>query len=170
MIELERKFLAVDIPQRYFNNESVTIIDRYVPKSLDHPKIRIRAKGNDYKITKKELVSKDDRTVFTENTIVISETEYNCFLALDSKEIRKTRYFFTENKINGCVDLFTHNLEGLIIVEFEFNNVSDKKNFIIPSYCILEISDKETFAGGVLAGKSYSDVEPSIKKAINVHI
>ena len=46
MIELEKTYLAKEIPQGLKDCNSKEIIDIYIPKSNAHPKIRIRKNGD----------------------------------------------------------------------------------------------------------------------------
>ena len=53
MIELEKTYLAKNIPENLQNCKFKEIVDIYIPKYSEHPKLRIRKNGNRYEVTKK---------------------------------------------------------------------------------------------------------------------
>jgi CYTH domain-containing protein len=57
------------------------------------------------------------------------------------------------------VDVFQDELSGLVLVDFEFKEVTDKNNFEMPDFCLSDVTQDKFFAGGMLCGKKYSDIE-----------
>jgi len=138
MIELEKTYLAKEIPQDLKSCENKEIIDIYIPKEARHPTLRIRKNANKYEMTKKTPVNEGDASEQKEQTIILTEQEFKTLQKLDSKQVRKIRYFYkyNENRI-AEIDVFKDELEGLIVVDFEFNTTENKNNFNMPDFCHL---------------------------------
>jgi len=67
MIELERTFLAKQVPEGLKACKSKEIIDIYIPKVIEaHAPIRIRKNGDSYEITKKTPVVEGDNSMLKE--------------------------------------------------------------------------------------------------------
>jgi len=62
MIELEKTYLAKEIPKGLKDCKHKEIIDIYIPKSTEHPHIRIRKNGDRFEMTKKEPVEVKDNS------------------------------------------------------------------------------------------------------------
>ena len=164
MIELEKTYLAKEIPQGLKDCNSKEIIDIYIPKSNAHPKIRIRKNGDKYEMTKKESVNEGDSARQEEQTIILTETEFNELSKLEGKRVHKTRYYYNHNNRIAEIDVFQGALKGLIVVDFEFKTMEEKDSFEIPAFCLIDITQELFIAGGMLCGKSYEDIEENLKK------
>jgi hypothetical protein len=46
IIELEKTYLAKELPEGLLNAKSKEIIDIYFPATLEHPKLRLRKNGD----------------------------------------------------------------------------------------------------------------------------
>jgi len=57
------------------------------------------------------------------------------------------------------VDVFQDDLVGLVLVDFEFKEVADKNNFDMPDFCLTDVTQDKYFAGGMLCGKKYTDIQ-----------
>ncbi len=163
MIELEKTYLAKFIPENLRNCKSKEIVDIYIPKSKRHPTIRIRKNGDNYEITKKEPI-KDDPSHQKEQTIILTEEEFNELMKLDGKKAHKLRYFYEYNGKMAEVDVFQDKLKGLVVVDFEFETKEEKDSFEMPDFCLVDITSEEFIAGGMLCGKSYEDIEEDLKR------
>ena len=166
MIELERTFLAKKIPDELKNCKFKEIIDIYIPKNIQPPKhapIRLRKNGDKYEITKKEVVN-NDYSQLREQTIILSEGEFKEFLKIDGKKIRKIRYYYNYKGKTAEIDVFQDKLKGLILIDFEFENEEDKANFEIPEFCMVEVTNEDFIAGGILCGKSYEDIKKELEE------
>lgn len=158
MIELEKTFLAKKIPKDLEKCKKKEIIDIYIPKSERHPITRIRKKGNGFKMTKKSPVA-DDKSQQNEQTIELTKKEFNALSKIKGKKLRKMRYYYKYNDHTAEVDVFKDDLEGLILVDFEFETQEEKENFKKPDFCLKEITQEEFIAGGMLCGKSFEDIK-----------
>jgi len=163
MIELERTFLAKYIPAGLEKCESKEIIDIYVPKQAVHPVIRIRKNGNKYEITKKEPVD-NDASHQIEHTISLTENEFKALSKIEGKEIHKIRYYHPFNGKKAEIDVFLDKLRGLVLVDFEFNTKKEKDSFVMPDFCLADVTYEDFVAGGMLCGKKYDDIKEKLKK------
>ena len=164
MIELEKTYLAKNIPENLQSCKFKEIIDIYIPKYSKHPKLRIRKNGNKYEATKKEPVSCKDASRQEEQTIILTKLEYETLQKIDGKIVRKLRYYYDYNGRTAEIDIFQDNLKGLVVVDFEFSTVKEKNIFKIPMFCLTDITQEVFIAGGMICGKSYKDIEDNLNK------
>jgi adenylate cyclase len=164
MRELERTFLAKYVPQGIASFQCKEIIDIYIPKSSRHPVLRLRKSGERYEITKKEPVKEGDASHMNEQTITLAREEFDALKRVHGKVIHKFRHNYPFGPHNAEIDVFQEDLEGLVIIDFEFNSIEEKDAFKMPEFCLAEVTQDEDLAGGMLCGKSYEEIEPILKK------
>ena len=163
-IELERTFLLKEIPKNLKNCESIEILDIYIPQIVSHPILRIRKKGNVFEMTKKAPIKGTDSSEQYEKTIPLSKEEFLELSKLSGKRLRKIRYYYPINKETAEIDVFLDNLEGLAIVDFEFDSVEEKASFVMPDFCLVDVTQEKGIAGGILAGKKYLEIKLLLDK------
>ncbi|RMF54978.1 hypothetical protein D6745_03525 [Candidatus Woesearchaeota archaeon] len=163
MIELERTYLAKEIPKDLKKYKSKEIIDIYIPKDSDHAPIRIRKNGDKYEITKKRPVEGDASRLHEQN-IILDESEFKEFLKLEGKKVHKIRYLYDYKGLTAEFDVFQGRLKGLVLVDFEFESEEQKNSFKMPDFCLADVTGEELIAGGVICSKTYEDLEPFLKK------
>ena len=78
--------------------------------------------------------------------------------------MRKIRHYYEYKGRTAEIDIFQEYLQGLVLVDFEFDNVSEKDAFNMPEFCLADVTQEEFLAGGMLCGKTYADIEPFLKK------
>jgi CYTH domain-containing protein len=162
-IELEKTYLVKVLPNLKDFDFSLEMKDVYIPIDSNHPQIRLRQQGTKSFLTKKIPVTSGDG--FEEYTISLSEKEYLAFKDVKGKVLTKIRYYKSISDEIVChLDIYKNNLDGLIVVDFEFKSELVFKNFIPPDYILTEIPKKGALAGGLLAGKSFSEIEEWLKK------
>ncbi len=164
MIELEKTYLIKYLPEGFENLICKEVLDIYLPISSDHPSLRIRKNATKYEITKKVPVTEGDASVQTENTIPLSPKEYEEIATVLGKRVEKWRYIYTKDTTTFEIDVFKGTLDGLVLVDVEFENVDMKNNFVMPDFCLADVTQELFIAGGMLAGKSYRDVESELNK------
>tara|TARA_B100001989_G_scaffold245148_1_gene214626 strand:- start:212 stop:724 length:513 start_codon:yes stop_codon:yes gene_type:complete len=164
MIELERTFLAKSLPSNLMECENKEIEDLYIENGHEHADLRLRKNGDTYEITKKKPVDDADVSKQIETTIHINEAEYNSLAKADGKRVAKTRYYFEHNGRTAEFDVFSGELEGLVLVDFEFDTEEERDGFEMPDFCLKDITQEEFIAGGLLAGKSYGDIKDDLKR------
>ena len=164
MRELERTFLARYLPQGIASFGCKEIIDIYIPKGSRHPALRLRKSGERYEITKKEPVKEGDASHMNEQTIKLTREEFDTLKRVHGKIVHKFRYRYPFGEHTAEIDVFQESLEGLVIIDFEFNSLKEKDAFKMPEFCLAEVTQDEALAGGMLCGKSYEDIEPALEK------
>lgn len=144
--------------------KSMEVFDIYIPQSAPHPILRIRKKGDKFEITKKHPVEGKDSSRQSEETIPLSKEEFQEFAMLQGKRVRKIRHYYPVGADMAEIDVFSDDLKGLILVDFEFKTLEAKNDFIMPDFCLVDITQEKLTAGGILAGKKYSDIKSDLER------
>ncbi|GEM_PF-398705 len=151
-----------DFMSKKFFSKLVTSLDvekkSFIPGHMRHPIIRIRKKGDIYMMTKKEPENGDSSTQ-KEYTIPLTEGEFRALKEIDGKNLVKVRYYKKYKDRTAEIDVFKGDLEGLVLVDFEFESQNEKESFNPPDFCLADVTQEEFIAGGMLCGKSYEDIE-----------
>lgn len=163
-IELELTYLAREIPKEIAGIVPKKLLDIYVPETADRPFIRLRQKGEEYEITKKLPISDDDFSVQTEDTIVLSQEEFEALSVSSHRQVEKDRYFVSIDGHAAEVDVFTGAFQGLVMIDFEFETVQQKDFFKPPVCCLADVTQELFIAGGQLAGKAYADIQANLDR------
>lgn len=165
-IELERTFLAKQIPDGLKECKSKEIRDIYIPRAIEiHAPIRIRKNGDKYEITKKSPIISGDHSQMLEENISLTREEFLLLeKEINGRRVSKTRYYYPVNGRTAEVDVFSESLTGLVLIDFEFNSVEEKNSFKPPFFCLAEVTQEDFIAGGILCGKKYSDLEKDLER------
>jgi len=165
MIEIERTFLAKKLPD-LSKCKKKEMLDIYIPTTESmHARIRIRKNGDKYELTKKTPVKEGDHSQLREETIHLSEDEFNTFeKGVKGKRVHKNRYLFEYKGKTAEIDVFIDDLAGLVLVDFEFSSAEEKNAFKMPTFCLADVTQEDFIAGGILCGKSYKDLENELTK------
>ncbi|HEY1835790.1 MAG TPA: hypothetical protein VGG13_03135 [Candidatus Saccharimonadales bacterium] len=51
-----------------------------------------------------------------------------------------------------------------MIVDIEFETVTERDAFAKPDFCLIDVTQEDFIAGGMLAGKSYRDIETELTR------
>ena len=165
LIEIEKTFLLIKAPEWVNEVSGRLIIDTYFPESADHhPKLRVRQDGDKYELTKKSLIDPSDASQQYETTVELSEAEFNCLVQASSRKLVKTRYSRNIGDISEDVDVFHGPLEGLILVDLEFACQESIGRSSFPEYCLVDVTQEDFIAGGMLAGKSLQDISQDLSR------
>lgn len=162
MIELERTFLLKFLPEGLDKCKKEEIEDIYIPETAEHPIIRIRKSGNGFEITKKSPME-NDSSEQREHTIKLTQEEFIALSNLKGKKLVKTRYHLSHNGRIAHIDVFHGPLEGLVTADFEFKNREEKEGFVMPEFCLVDVTQEKFIAGGMLCGKSYDDIKEKLE-------
>lgn len=158
--EFELTFLAKFIPLEINNLKPQPIVDFYLPGSQDNPHLRLRRCGGAYEITKKAPVDPSDVSYQTEQTIPLSQEEFSVLSRVsDSRKVSKDRYRTVIDGHSAEVDIFTGDLAGLVMIDFEFPSNKEKAEFQAPGCCLVDVTQNYIIAGNHLAGKAYRDIK-----------
>ncbi|MFH1978003.1 MAG: CYTH domain-containing protein [Candidatus Aenigmatarchaeota archaeon] len=163
MIEIERTFLVKKIPD-LTEAKKIEMVDVYFPENSDHPTLRLRSRGNKYEMTKKEPTSDGDASKQKEHTIPLIEEEFISLSRIPGKCVEKTRHVLEINGRTAEIDVFHGALSGLVLADFEFEKEEEKNAFEMPEFCLVDVTQELFLAGGMLCGRSYSDIEEELKK------
>ncbi len=164
MIELENTYLMKKIPEGLFDCGHKEVVDVYLPITSNHPVMRLRKNGDDFELTKKYPVKEGDASQQAEETIILDQGEFDMLNTLEGKRVHKVRYYYDHKGHLAEVDVFKGDLEGLIVVDFEFDTVEDKDAFMMPDFCLVDVTQETFVAGGMLAGKEYGDIEGDLDR------
>jgi len=162
-LELERTYLAKELPKEIDGADYVEIVDIYIPDGIDFANLRLRKKGDEYFMTKKTVVS-DDASEQVEQTIELSLREYEALSSCSKKRVEKRRYYAQIDGHDAEVDVFYGDLAGLVLVEFEFANAREKNEFVMPESMLADVTPEEFIDGGMLAGKKYEEIEGELER------
>ncbi len=162
MIELERTFLAKFIPDGIRDGKEIKDIG--IPKSAEHCYVRIRRIGDKIEMTKKVLVDAGDTSKYDESTIYLTEEEFEPLSKVEGKSLHKIRYLYDYKGRTAEIDVYQGALKGLVTLDFEFDSEAEKDAFEMPDFCLAEVTFEKFAAGGMLAGKSYEDIEEELKR------
>lgn len=163
-LELELTFLAKELPREIGEVEPERIVDIYVPRTASLPHLRLRQRGEKYEITKKMPTMEGDYSKQVEQTIRLSREEYLAFLNCDGRRVVKDRYGVLLEGRRAEVDVFREGLEGLVLIDFEFETEEEKANFVMPKVALAEVTQEDFVAGGVLAGKGYEEIKAELMR------
>jgi CYTH domain-containing protein len=122
----------------------------------------LRKRGSSYEITKKTLINSDDSSAQLEQTLPLELAEFESLASGHSRMVEKDRYGVSIGTIPAEVDVFSGKLEGLILIDFEFESEAAKATFVPPLCCLADVTQEEFIAGGSLAGKSYDDIAENL--------
>lgn len=163
-VEIEKTYLVRELPSDIQSASFKDYHDLYIPASEPHPHLRLRKRGDILELTKKIAISEGDFSQFQEITIPLSTPEYDEIVTTHGKAVTKRRFFVPMGGKIAEIDLFLGPLKGLVLADFEFNDELEKDSFVMPSFCLAEVTQEEFIAGGYLAGKSYEDIKPYLEK------
>jgi adenylate cyclase len=131
----------------------------YIPETgTPHPNLRLRKRGGVMELTKKTPVQEDDASAQYETTITLNEDEFNALSTVSRRRVVKDRYHVVIDGYPAEVDVFQEMLQGLVLIDFEFENKEAQASFTAPAVCLADVTQEAFVAGGLLAGKRYADI------------
>ncbi len=164
-IEYELTFLAKHVPNEIHNTLPERMVDIYLPENVEiHPVLRLRKRAGNYEITKKTILNGTDSSEMREQTIPLTQLEFEELASGHHRLVEKDRYKVMLGGRPAEVDIFSGKLEGLVLIDFEFLNSVDKAAFQPPDCCLAEVTQEVAVAGGHLAGKSYDDIDEILQR------
>jgi CYTH domain-containing protein len=164
-VELEFTFLAAALPAEIEGTTPKRLVDVYFPETgAVHPHLRLRKKGDDMEITKKQPITEGDASAQLETTIKLSQDEYDTLYTASNRRVVKDRYNVVIDGFPAEVDVFLENLKGLVLIDFEFESEEARAAFKTPAICLADVTQEEFIAGGLLAGKGYADIAEGLSR------
>ena len=128
-MEIERKYLVRKLPENLEQYNKKEIAQGYL---CTEPVVRIRRSNDDYYMTYKG----GGLMVREEYNLPLTQEAYEHLRPkIDGLLIAKTRYLIPlDNKLTAELDVFEEDLNGLVIVEVEFNTVEEANAFHAPDW------------------------------------
>lgn len=148
-MEIERKFLLDNLPINIDKFKSSELLQTYL--SFE-PELRVRKIDGRYILTKKI----GNGMIRNEKEFEINSNLYNFLInGLEDKTISKTRYYIPlSSKTTACIDVYHNNLDGLKVVEVEFETSEEALNFEVPNWFGTEITGNEEYKNSNLINKN----------------
>jgi CYTH domain-containing protein len=166
-VERERKFLLRELPLPLTRtSEHVQIWDNYITNSrLRLRKIRLpQTRQWILKLTQKYAAAPGDYSQTLITNTYLSAEEYAALAIFEGNEIRKNRYPFEHEGRRYVVDVFIGDLLGLILAETNFETQEEMRNFEMPPFSVLEVTNDEMFTGARLADLTADDLREYLKR------
>lgn len=157
-VELELTYLAKFLPKEVEGESCEEMLDIYIPKYSDFPVLRLRKKGKKFEITKKIPLNHGDYSSHIEHTIPLTLEEFEALKGSSSRTVSKIRFKAMIDGFKSEVDVFQRELQGLVLIDFEFGSEKDMQNFQPPDCCLVDVTQEREILGGQLAGKKYDDL------------
>lgn len=150
--EIERKFLLPAMPPNWEQLEREPIAQGYIGFTDEGVEIRVRQRGARYYQTLKQGASRVRRELELE----ISAAQFEQLWAwTEGKRLRKTRFYMPFGESRLEIDRYEEGLEGLLVVEVEFNSEAAAQEFEVPEWFGREITEEANFRNRALAMRGF---------------
>ncbi len=128
-MEIERKYLIHSLPERLEQYESKQIEQGYL---CTNPVVRIRRSNENYILTYKG----EGLMVREEYNLPLTKEGYEHMRGkVDGILIKKTRYLIPlTDRLTIELDVFSNELEGLLLAEVEFETEEEANRFVPPAW------------------------------------
>lgn len=147
MFEIERKFFVKQLPDLTGYKMSI-IKQSYLNNLEDFNEIRLRNYDDQRYYLDFKSKGKLERK---ENGIKMTKEQYDQ-LNQSTEYIVKKRYYLQNRTF---VDIYCEDLEGLIVVEVEFDSVEEANKYIIPEWFGRELTNEDKYKNRNLVGKKF---------------
>lgn len=162
-LEIERKFL-LDRDSNFDNYNYSVINQSYIGF---RPVSRVRKIDNKYYYNQKG----EGTLVREESEKEINEDTYNKLIDYKiGRTIVKHRYKVPVGKYLAEVDKYLGDLEGLLVVEVEFNSLEEANNFEVPNWFGKEITEDLRYKNDNLAIATKEEVGELLKDTGVIHL
>lgn len=146
--EIERKFLVTELPSEIDRYPHSEIMQGYLIVTENNIEIRIRKKGERFSETVKAgsgLVRRESEKEITE------ETFFEHWPLTKGKRVQKVRYEIEYEDILIELDIYSGELEGLVVAEVEFESEEEGGHFLPPEWFGEEVTHDERYKNKNLA-------------------
>ncbi len=150
-MEIERKYLIHSLPERLEQYESKQIEQGYL---CTNPVVRIRRSNENYILTYKG----EGLMVREEYNLPLTKEGYEhmCGKA-DGILIKKTRYLIPlTDRLTIELDVFSGELEGLLLAEVEFETEEEANSFIPPAWFGEDVTFSDKYHNSTLSKSGLS--------------
>lgn len=166
-ILLRRRFLVSGLPESITPASShLQIFDNYIGNTrIRLRKIRVPETKSWTRVLEQIFpVEKDNFAKLKISQMFLTEAEYKKFEVFKGREVRKNRYFCELNEHLFEFDIFLGDLWGLNIAGVYFETELEMKNFKVPEFSVLEITNNKFFDGVNLVDKSFADIQTKLSE------
>lgn len=148
--EIERKFLLGDLPKELIGDSLPMAIKQGYLVLGQQCELRVRMLDGRYYFTSK----RGQGMVREEQEQEIDQVIFDLVWPFtETKRIEKSRYSIQRNNMVYDVDVYSGDLQGLMVMEVEFSSVEEAQQFSIPPYCAAEVTDDPRYKNAALALK-----------------
>ncbi len=150
-MEIERKYLIHSLPERLEQYESKQIEQGYL---CTNPVVRIRRSNENYILTYKG----EGLMVREEYNLPLTKESYEHMRGkADGILIKKTRYLIPlTDRLTIELDVFSGELEGLLLAEVEFETEEEANNFIPPAWFGEDVTFSDKYHNSTLSKSGLS--------------
>lgn len=135
----------------------------YIPEAGSvHPRLRVRQAGQRFELTKKTRLVEGDASALHEAMVELDEGGFIALTDSRRRRVVKDRYAVVLDGFRAEVDVFAEHLAGLALIDFKFPDEVARAAFRPPAVCLVEVTQEDFLAGGVLAVKSFADIAPDL--------
>lgn len=149
-VERERRWLCDEVPQRGVVGLK-SISDLYIANT----QLRVRevydleTGDTVFKLARKADIAHSKRLI---TNIYLTRTEYDLLSQHPGERLRKVRHTIRcSNGFNVSVDVFSGDLESLVLMEREFDTDASMEEYQPPAFVGHEVTNDPRFSGGHLA-------------------
>ncbi len=151
--EIERKFCVRKMPD-LTACKGVEISQGYLSVGEDGTEIRLRRKGEQFYQT----VKQGKGVQRTEVEVELSRAQFDSLWPLtEGRRVEKVRYEMDEGIWTIELDVYRGHLQGLVVVEVEFETVDESSRFVPPLWFGREVTDDDRYKNAVLAHRGTPD-------------
>lgn len=171
-LEIEKRYLIPSteletIKAKIIPGSEVKMNDFYIPNGDRHKDLRLRQKGDQHMVTRKTPVQDGGSATMLETTIPLSAEEFEALSSGVSTNVEKTRYQVDVDGWKGELDIFSGRHSGLAILEIEFHDQDDLKEFEqTVKLTFPDITGLEWLASGRLAEVALSELSDKIAQLL----
>ncbi len=149
-MEIERKFLAISIPDDLGAHRSRPIIQGYLAIGTDGSEVRVRRAGEDRFF----LTAKSGRGLArSEAEIELSAAQFAALWpATAGRRVEKTRHEIpVDDELVIELDVYSGTLDGLRVAEVEFPDLEAAARFTPPAWLGREVTEDDAYKNRRLA-------------------
>ncbi len=136
-IECEKVFLIKRLPSDILKYKSIFIQIGDFTLANDIDILKIRCKGDDCELIKKEYISEAERR---EYRIPLNKQEFDLLYPVAIRKHAKRRFFYPLGKYTCEIDVYLEDMLGYARAEVELDNPEEIKNFKCPDWFGNEIT------------------------------
>jgi CYTH domain-containing protein len=141
-IEIERKFLVSQLPFSLGTKRGAKIRQGYIIATDDGLELRVRQKDERFFQT----VKFGEGLARTEIEIELSEKQFmQLWPNTQGRRVSKVRYPVPVTQGTAELDIFDGELDGLLLVEVEFDTVDESRQFEPPDWFGTEVTEDKRY-------------------------